>query len=129
MSFNVYLLSILFSGVFLIITLGLVRKKHLKEQYSLMWILVAALMFLVSLNPSVVETAARWLDVKYAPSMLFLFGLVFAFVLTLHLTVVVSRLSEKVVHLTQEVALLRHEVYRHDPGNREGSASGEQPAI
>lgn len=100
MSFNVYLLSILFSAVFLIITLGLVRKKHLKEQYSLMWILVAALMFLVSLNPSVVEAAARWLDVKYAPSMLFLFGLVFAFVLTLHLTVVVSRLSEKVVDLT-----------------------------
>lgn len=41
--------------------------------------------------------------------MLFLFGLVFSFALTLHLTTVVSKQSEKIVNLTQDFAILRQE--------------------
>lgn len=126
MNFDVYLLSILFTALFLLTILGLVRKRQLKEQYSLMWILVAALMFLFSLSKNLLELMAARLDIQYAPSMLFLFGLVFAFTLTLHLTVVVSRQSEQLVHLAQELALLRQEVQRSNQSLQGSAGSGKK---
>lgn len=110
MTVDVYLLSVAFSIIFLAIVLNLIRKRRLKEQYALLWIPVSLLMLFLSLNRNYLEIIAKWLDFKYAPSMLFFFGLVFAFALILHMTVVISRLSEQVVRLTQDFALLRQEV-------------------
>lgn len=109
MTFDVYLISVLFSLFFLAIVINLIRRRKLKEQYSLLWIFVSILMLLFSLNRNSLEIIAAWLNIKYAPSMLFLFGLVFSFTLTLHLTTVVSKQSERIVNLTQDFAILRQE--------------------
>lgn len=107
------------SVVFLLIVFHLIRKKHLREQYSLLWLLFGLAMTILSIGTSWLEWLAEQFDVKYAPALLFLVGIIFCLVLILHLTVVVSKLSERVVRLTQETGLLRSELeqYRkHEEG-------------
>ncbi|EFM11182.1 conserved hypothetical protein [Paenibacillus curdlanolyticus YK9] len=104
---SIYVLSIAFSIMFLVIIFELVRRQRLKEQYSLLWILFGVLLLVVSINVRFLERVAEWLDVKYAPALLFLFGLLFCFAFILHLTIVVSKLTSQVLRLTQELAIMK----------------------
>jgi hypothetical protein len=106
---DVFVFAVAFSIVFILIVLDLVRRKRLKEQYSLLWLLVGVVLLILSSSRSLVEKMAAYFHIYYAPSMLFLFGLIFCFTLILHLTVVISKLNDRVVRLTQEVALLREQ--------------------
>ncbi|USB32954.1 DUF2304 domain-containing protein [Paenibacillus sp. YPG26] len=110
---TIYFLSVILSFLFLAIVLELVRHQKLKEQYSLLWILFGVLLFIISLNVRFIETIASWLGVKYAPAMLFLFGLLFCFAFILHLTLVVTKLSNQVLRLTQELTIRKEKESRH----------------
>ncbi|MBE3552654.1 MAG: DUF2304 domain-containing protein [Kyrpidia tusciae] len=107
---DVYQLAILFSVAFILVVLDLVRRRRLKEKYSLLWIFVGLLMLVLSTFRSAIEHMAAFFHVYYAPSLLFLVGLVFCFSLILHVTVVLSRLEDRVVRLAQEAAILREEI-------------------
>jgi hypothetical protein len=106
--FNVYTISIVFSVVFLIIVIELVRKNKLQERYSLLWILLAMSLLILSLMPPLVDRLAGCLEIKSPPSLLFLLGLVYLVAYNLHLTTVVSSQAEKVTRLAQEIALLKN---------------------
>lgn len=107
MVINVYSLSIIFSVFFLLIVIELVRKNKLLERYSLLWILMSIVLLFLSSTPVFIETISRWLDIKNPPSLLFLFGLGYLVLYNLGTTVTVSRQSERIIRLTQELALLR----------------------
>lgn len=107
---NVYILSIAFSIVFLIMIIELVRKNRLLEKYSLLWILFGVVFLLMSSTPWFIEKIAMILNIKYAPSVLFLFGMVYLIMYSLHITMVLSRQSEKVTRLTQEIAILKEKL-------------------
>lgn len=59
---------------------------------------------------------ARYLDIPYPPSALFLLSIVGLLLLVLHLTVVISNLANSLRILTQEMSLLKLEV---EQGRRE----------
>jgi hypothetical protein len=109
MSWNspIYLMSILFSLSFVIVVLSLVRRRRLREQYSLFWIFLGLIIVLVSLRSNWLDTLAGLLGIVYAPSLLFLIAVLFCFAYMLHLTVVISKLSDRVVRLTQELAIYK----------------------
>ena len=111
----IYILSILFSLVFVWFVLSLVRRRKLREQYSLMWILLGFVIVLVSLNSGLLNKIATWLGIYYAPSLLFLIALLFCFAYMLHLTLVVSKLSDRVVRLTQELAIYQNREAARQP--------------
>lgn len=64
-------MTVLISLVLLIITLELVRKGQLREEYSLLWLIGAAVVFFLSLFKGSLIVLSGWLGVKYAPSLLF----------------------------------------------------------
>ncbi|NSW92609.1 MAG: DUF2304 domain-containing protein [Firmicutes bacterium] len=107
MFINVYTISIIFSIVFLVVVVELVRKNKLQERYSLLWIFMSIILLVLSSTPVIINKLAEWLDIKNPPSFLFLFGLVYLLIYNLHLTVVVSKQSEKITRLVQEIALLK----------------------
>lgn len=114
MFFNVYTISIVFTVVFLLTVIELVRKNKLQERYSLLWIFMSIVLLILSSTPVIINTVAEWLDIKNPPSLLFLFGLVYLIIYNLHLTVVVSKQSEKITRLAQEVALLKEKNSQED---------------
>lgn len=106
--------ALLFSLAFILVVLDLVRRQRLKEQYSLLWLAVGIGLVVVSSSTRVLEGLAAALDIKYAPAVLFLLGLIFCFALILHLTVVISRLTDRVLRLAQEITVLKTELQERD---------------
>lgn len=114
---DIFLFSLSISLVFVLIILDLVRKKRLKEQYSLLWLFFGFSMIVISTNSTWLDTLAKVLGVQYPPSLLFFIGVLICLVLILHITVVVSKQSERIVRLTQEVGILRHELQKDKEQN------------
>jgi hypothetical protein len=103
----VYLLALGIGLALFYAILDLIRRRWLKEKYALLWLVTALTLLVFAAEPRLVKVLARALGIYYAPSALFLLGLLFMLVLNLQYTVVLSRQSERVVRLAQEVALLR----------------------
>jgi hypothetical protein len=101
--------SILGSAVLLGSVLELVRRRRLREEYSLLWICTASVLLLLSLWRGLLDRLAFLTGIKYPPSALFLVGFGFFLLILLHFSLVLSDLSRKVKQLAQEVALRKDE--------------------
>ncbi|MCX7711729.1 MAG: DUF2304 domain-containing protein [Clostridia bacterium] len=118
MMLNVYSFSIAFSILFLLVTLELVRKSKLLEKYSLLWIFFGFVMLILSSTPYFIERIARLLEIKYAPSVLFLLGFVYLIIFSLNMTTVFSKQSQKITTLTQEIAILKEKLEHEEKENQ-----------
>lgn len=106
----------LFLSVFLVgFILELVRRRQLKEEYSILWLLVGVLLFIIVVWKSLQDLIAKLVGIVYPPSALFLLGLLFIVVLLLHFSTVISQLSEQNKELAQKIALLENELRKKIP--------------
>ena len=99
-----------------------IRRWRLKEQYSLLWLVLSVGMVVPAAAPELVEWFARKLDVVYAPSILFFLALAFVAVMLFHYSLEISRLSDENRELAQEVGLLRA---RFDDARTPGGAGAD----
>jgi len=104
------LLSICGSIVFLVVVVDLIRRGHLKEKYSVLWIAATIAILILSMWRELLHKLAGVLGVNYPPSLLFLVALTFVMMIQLHYSVVISKLSDKNKVLAQELALLKAEI-------------------
>jgi hypothetical protein len=111
MAFNIYTFSMLISLGFFIIILELVRRQKLKEEYSILWLVISISMVIISFVHNLLERMATALGIHYAPALLFLIGFIFSITLILHLTVIISKHSSQYIRTVQELALLKQRVY------------------
>lgn len=85
----------------------LIRRRHLRERYALIWILTGLVLLTLALWREGLNTLAGWVGVKtYPPSVFIAAILFFVLVLLLHFSIVLSRLSDQNVTLAQKLALL-----------------------
>ena len=93
----------------LLVILELVRRRKLKEEYSWLWILTAVGMIVLSTWYGLIE----WLTHAHRrgdpTTTLFIFGLLFLLLISVHFSTVLSRLTQQVRRLTQELAILSAE--------------------
>ncbi|MEW8955504.1 DUF2304 domain-containing protein [Clostridium sp.] len=102
-----YIYCFILSIVFVILTIIFIKKRALDIKFSFMWIAVGLIMSILSLNSNIVDKTAEIFNIKYPPSLLFLTGILFCFILIFNLIVVISSLQEKVTRLTQEIGILK----------------------
>jgi hypothetical protein len=95
--------------VLLGVTLELVRRNKLLEDYSVLWLLMGAAMLAMALWRGAVPLLARLTGVIYAPSAVFIAVLSLCFALLMHFAVVISRLTRQVTALTQRLAIMEME--------------------
>ena len=93
-------------GIFIVV-IELIRRNHLKERYSLIWLATALVLIIFSLSRPLLHSIARYLGIYYPPSFLFLLAIIFLLVLLLHFSTVISSLSEQNKRLSQEVGILK----------------------
>ncbi len=101
--------AILTSLATLVFIVELVRRRRLKEEYSWLWIVTAAGMLLLSSWYGLIELVTRAIGSKTVTTTLFLFGLLFLLVISVHFSTMISRLTQQVRRLTQEIAILSAE--------------------
>ncbi|MGD0765812.1 MAG: DUF2304 domain-containing protein [Dehalococcoidia bacterium] len=111
------------------VVLSYVRKWRLREEYSLLWLLLAAAMVILASFEGITVWIAARLDVVYAPSVLFFIALAFVAAMLFHYSLEISRLSDQSRRLAQELSLLRA---RLEPAGRllpPPGGSSEKPLV
>jgi hypothetical protein len=98
--------AIVISVGILALIVELVRKRRLREEYSVLWILTGATILLLSIRFSLLQALTRLIGVALPVSTLFFFGLVFLILVSLQFSVKISGLSNQVQELAQRIALL-----------------------
>ena len=98
-------LTIVGSAVVLLLVLELVRRRKLKEEYSVVWVVTAVALLVLSVWTGLLEAITDALGISAPASLIFFFGLLFFLVLMLHFSVKVSALERKLTALSQEVAI------------------------
>lgn len=110
---EIIMISLTLSVSFTLMLIHFIRKKYLREQYALLWLLFGVGMIGLSLSTVWLDIIAQLLNIYYAPSLLFLMGIIFCLTLILYLTVVISRLSDRIIRLTQEIGILKHRLEKN----------------
>lgn len=103
----VYKYCFLISCVFLIMTLYSVKKRKLDFRFTLLWFLVSLTLLIFSLDKNIIEEAAYFTGIFYAPAFLFLSGIVFSLIIIFYMAVMLSSMQKRVVRLTQEIGILK----------------------
>ena len=90
--------------------LYLVRKKKIKEEYSLLWLSSSIVFIVFSIWRNGLEYFAQLVGIAYAPAALFLILQLAIFLILIEFSIIISQLSDKNKVLAQEMALLKNEV-------------------
>ena len=96
-------------GIFLVI-LDLVRRRRLVERYALLWLTAAVALLVLAVWRGALDVIADLIGVAQPANAIFLVAFGVGFVLLLHFSVAISRLSEETKILAQEVARLEQEL-------------------
>jgi len=105
-STNLRIVAIAGSLALLIFIIELVRRRHLKEEYSVLWVATALALLLLAAWEGLLRDLAHFIGANSQASTLYFFSILFVVFLLLHFSVRVSKLEHRVVVLLQEVALL-----------------------
>jgi hypothetical protein len=91
----------------LLFIVELVRRRRLKEEYSVVWITTALVILVLAVWYQPVRWVTRAIGGVADSSTLFFFGFVFAFLMLLHFSIRISALERQLTALVQEIGLLR----------------------
>jgi len=87
-----------------------VKKRLFSEKESMVWMIGAIVIFILSLFPGIIDLLSSALHIAYPPSLLFLITMIFVMVLLLRQNQQMSVMSNSLKELVQKVALLEQEV-------------------
>jgi hypothetical protein len=90
----------------LLVTLQLIRKHKLREEYALIWFAASLAIFLLSIFDRIVALLATLFAVKYAPTLILVFGILFCVVLLLEQTVMLSMQANRIRDLAQTLGIM-----------------------
>ncbi|MBZ0283266.1 MAG: DUF2304 domain-containing protein [Anaerolineae bacterium] len=90
--------------------LELVRRRKLKEEYSLLWLATAIVLIVLSVSRPLLDVLASVVGIFYPPSALFLVAMVFVLFILLHFSTVITRLTQENKENAQQLAILRWQI-------------------
>jgi hypothetical protein len=125
------LVGVIGSITALIFVLEMVRRRRLREEYSLLWLATAAVLLLLSLSRPLLDVLASAIGIFYPPSALFVVAVLFVLAILMHFSMVITRLTQENKEIAQQVALLRYELSRrtasaqHEAEHRQNRDQGD----
>jgi len=93
----------------LLIIIELVRRRKLREEYSWLWLMTGAGILLLTLWFGLLKWMAQLVGAVAPASALFLFTFLFLILISLHFSVVISKLTGQNKNLAQKYALMELE--------------------
>lgn len=105
--FKMQYIAIFGSVVLLIFILNLIRRKRIKEEYSLLWLLLSIVFLVFSVWREGLDFISRLMGVAYPPAALFLILLMAIFMILIQFSIIISKQAENNKNLTQEHGLLK----------------------
>lgn len=88
----------------------LVRRRKLREEYSWLWLTTGSVIFVLAVQYDWLVAITRFIGAGFPTSTLFFFGIIFLILMCLHFSLVLSRFTNQIKNLSQEVALLKNQL-------------------
>ncbi|MAU09386.1 MAG: hypothetical protein CL607_06170 [Anaerolineaceae bacterium] len=104
------IVTVALSIVALLVVLELVRRRKLREEYSLLWLFTAAVMLIVSIWRDLLHGLSKLVGIAYPPNLLFLLAILLMLFILLYYSIIITRLTHENKTIAQDVALLRYEI-------------------
>lgn len=92
-----------------IVTVNLVRKRRLREEYSVLWLVTSLLMFVLVLRYEWLVALTNLIGAGLPTTTLFIGSLVFLMLIAVQFSIKISRLTDQLKNLAQDNALIREE--------------------
>lgn len=112
---RVAILAVAASAALLLYILEMVRRRRLREEYSILWLFGSAVILVLAVKKGWLERISHAVGIFYPPSFLFLVGILFVLLILIHFSIAVSRLHQMNKKIAQEVALLKAEREERGP--------------
>lgn len=106
----IYYIIIIVSIIFAFFVANLVINNKLLPKYSVLWIGYSIVLIIMSFSIKYIDIVAKILGVYYAPSVIFIFAILFFMFYTLHLSIVATKENYRTIKLTQELSILKERV-------------------
>ena len=101
------------ASILMLVIFELVRRRRLREEYAWLWLLAGALIWIAALIPfEGLRSFARLFGSENPPAAIFFLGFLAVTLLCLQFSVRLSRMTEQVKNLGQQVALLEEGLQR-----------------
>lgn len=107
----------------LLLIIELVRRRKLREEYSWLWLMTGSGILLLTLWFDLLKWITHLVGALSPSSTIFLFAFLFLIFISLHFSVVISKLTDRNKELAQRYALLElevHELKKRNPPAEEG---------
>jgi hypothetical protein len=91
----------------LLFVVNLVRTKKLKEEYALLWLLMAVTLVVAPLLIDAIDVMSFALGIDYPPALIIVIALICFALIFFQISVTISRFSEQIKILAQDLALTR----------------------
>ncbi|NDJ51543.1 MAG: DUF2304 domain-containing protein [Chloroflexi bacterium] len=95
-----------------VVVLELVRRRKLREDYSLGWLFTFGVLVSMGLFPQVIlSSIAEFMGIIYEPTAMFVIGMGLMMIILLQFSVVITRLSRENKQAAQVIALLNTRIH------------------
>jgi len=99
--------AVVVSIMIMMVVVELVRRRRLREEYSWLWLLTGAVIVLLVIWYDLLVIITHFIGAVAPTTTLFIFGLLFLMLISLHYSIQISKLSHQVKEMGQQLALLR----------------------
>jgi hypothetical protein len=123
-SLHLRIIAIAGSVALLLFIIELVRRRRLKEEYSVLWVVTAIVLIVLASWGGLLHTITHAIGAVAESSTLYFFGLLFVVFLLLNFSVKVSVLERRLTAVVQEIALLSP----HRPSSDDAQECSEEPS-
>ena len=122
------MVALIVSVGMLLLIIELVRRRKLREEYSWLWLLTVSTILLLTVWFDLLKWITSLIGAMIPSSTIFMLAFLFLIFISLHFSVVISKLTNRNIELAQRYALLELEL--NDLKERflivEGRREGEQ---
>lgn len=119
------LFALAVSAAIFLFTVEMVRKRRLREEYSVLWLATSLIMFVLVLKYKWLVTLTHFIGAALPTTTLFIGSIVFLVLLAVQFSIKLSRLSDQMKNLAQENALLRVDLERLARSSSKGDPTCE----
>lgn len=93
-----------------IVTIEMVRKKYLKEEYSVLWLCTSFMMIVLVVKYRWLVALTAFIGAGLPTTTLFLFSIIFLILIAVQFSIKFSKMGDQIKDLAQDNALLRAEL-------------------
>lgn len=96
--------------LFILVIVNFIKKDNISIKYSLIWLASGILTMFFILFPGLLEFMCNLLGFELVSNMIYMIAIIILIIISFSFTIIVSRQTEKIRLLVQEVSLLKTRV-------------------